>query len=98
MEKSLKNSKTWKLFSKINPDLKELMLKIMTQEESSYISIYNGTIKKYDVYAMKYYLDDKTLEIHQYGDYNSNNAKYMKFIIKLNLIEMFYKCTKNDQK
>lgn len=50
------------------------MLKIMTQEESSYISIYNGTIKKYDVYAMKYYLDDKTLEIHQYGDYNSNNA------------------------
>ena len=74
MEKSLKNSKTWKLFSKINPDLKELMLKIMTQEESSYISIYNGTIKKYDVYAMKYYLDDKTLEIHQSGDYNSNNA------------------------
>lgn len=84
LENSLKNSKTWELSTKISPELKELMPKTMTQEKSSYISIYNGTTNEYNklptekgvykIYVMKYYLDDKTLEIHQYGDYNYNNA------------------------
>lgn len=83
LEKSLKNSKTWKLSTKISPELKELMPKTMTQEKSSYISIYNGTTNEYNklptekgiyqIYVMKYFLDDKTLEIHQY-DYNYNSV------------------------
>lgn len=83
LENSLKNSKTWELSTKISPELKDLIPKTMTQEKSSYISIYNGTTNEYNklptekgvykIYVMKYYLDDKTLEIHQY-DYNYNNV------------------------
>ncbi len=83
LENTLKNSETWKLSTKISPEVKELMPKTMTQEKSSYISIYNGTTKEYNklpaekgvyqIYVMKYFLDDKTLEIHQY-DYNYNNV------------------------
>lgn len=82
LEDTLKSSKTWKLSTKISPELKELMPKNMTQEKSSYISIYNGTTKEYNnlpkekgihqIYVMKYFLDDKTLEIYQYN-YNHNN-------------------------
>lgn len=84
LEKPLKNSKTWVLSTKISSELKELIPKTMSQEESSYISIYNATTNEYNklptengvyqIYVMKSYLDDKTLEIHQYGDYNYNNA------------------------
>lgn len=83
LENSLKKSNTWEISTKIDPKLKELMPRSVTQEDSSYISIYNSTTKEYNIlpkengvyqiYVMKYRLNDKTLEIHQY-DYNYNNS------------------------
>lgn len=82
LESSLKKSSTWKLSTKMDSELKELIPRSMIQNEGSYISIYNGTTKEYNklpnekgvyqMYVMEYDLATKTLEIHQY-DYNYNN-------------------------
>lgn len=81
LESSLKKSSTWKLSTKINSELKELIPKSIVQNNNSYISIYNGTTNEYNklpkekgvyqMYVMEYDFSIKTLEIHQYNyDYS----------------------------
>lgn len=73
---SIKNSNHWILSKKIKSELRILIPSQLRSDEDAYFSIYNKTTKEYntlpteagayEIYAMKYDISDKCLEIHQF--------------------------------
>lgn len=73
---SIENSNNWILGKEIKSELKILIPSIIYADEYSYYSIYNKTLNEYnkipnnegnyEIYAMKYDKDYKTLAIHKF--------------------------------
>lgn len=73
---SIKNSDNWILSKKIKSELKIFIPSQLRSDDDSYFSIYNKTLNtynlipdvsgKYEIYAMKYDIHNKQLEIHTF--------------------------------
>ena len=77
LEVSVKSSDTWMLSENVRSELKIFMPSILRVGNDVYISIFNKTISQYntvpdvagdyEIYAMKYDISDKRLEIHKFN-------------------------------
>lgn len=74
---SIKNSENWILSKEIKSELKIFIPSTLRSDNDAYYSIYNATTKEYnaipekpdnyEIYAMKYDISNKQLEIHKFN-------------------------------